>query len=229
MSTGGRRVRILAGCGHTVAARWQLVGVAIDPDRRSLIVTLVHYHPLLSIRPNQHMQQTKMDVPTTPKLDLAQIISHPLVQNRLEQAKSPSRVVAAPAPAAPGRAPVHQTPASQRQGNWRPAAELSVPTMIRHHMFASPGNQIRSKHQVVSPQAQDGRASPADDNNNANYRVRRSTSLSYTSTLRKRRNQTLTDGFYNSDLPSPRPNIVLPNFSISPYSDTPRRLSYDIQ
>lgn len=88
-----------------------------------------------------------------------------------------------------------------------------------------------------------GQAAPTNDSNNNNnnnedqknnnqsnfLRIRRSTSLSYTSTLRKRRNDTNGAGLYNSELPSPRPNVKLSNFSISPYNSSsatlPRRLS----
>lgn len=57
---------------------------------------------------------------------------------------------------------------------------------------------------------------------NSSLRIRRSTSMSYTSTLRKRR--LLSPGDANGgatndvEFPSPKPNVQLPNFTISPYS-----------
>lgn len=37
------------------------------------------------------------------------------------------------------------------------------------------------------------------------------------SSIRSRRNKFQDKGLYNSELPSPRPNVLLPNFSISSY------------
>lgn len=67
--------------------------------------------------------------------------------------------------------------------------------------------------------------------NNPPLRIRRSTSMSYTSTLRKRRLLSPGDasggGMNDVEFPSPKPNVQLSNFSISPYSNRAlsRRLS----
>lgn len=57
-----------------------------------------------------------------------------------------------------------------------------------------------------------------------------STSQSPVDSLRmNRRRGKLTpiesDGLYNSELPSPKPNVLLPNFSISSYAES-RKLSF---
>lgn len=245
-----------------------------------IIVDLTNKSPViykeLYICDNKVNTMTDTVGPTTPKLDLSQITSHPIVQQRLQEEKTaqlqqansspkksssplkttnnintftgrpngatpatyrelsatPVRIASSPA------MPVNHTrqlsERSANQINITPQVGLTVPRFSQHAIFASPGNQaalIKPKQQrpdsvnyTTITRDQNG-TSESDSNNNTGYRVRRSTSLSYTSTLRKRRNQNDTGDLYNLELPSPKPNIVLPNFSISPYSESKRKFN----
>lgn len=137
------------------------------------------------------------------KLDLSQITNHPLVQNR-----SPGIVK-----------DIEQSVLRSRTNS---QVIQKAPSQVVDNNNDNNNTDLEKCQSAIVK-------SNSDQNNNNTLRIRRSTSMSYTSTLRKRRLLSPNeDGLQDVDFPSPRPNVKLANFSILPYSDrspTSRRLS----
>lgn len=139
-----------------------------------------------------------------------------------------------------GRAAGPQTPAHSATSPATPSlsagkrlsnSSIAPARLGPSHSSAILAGQIRCT--PASPQGQEagewGAEAEASDNNSNNLlRIRRSTSLSYTSALRKR--QQLSPLMPEAPVfLSPKPNVVLPNFSISAYGSGPaRRLNYNV-
>lgn len=135
------------------------------------------------------------------KLDLSQILSHPLVQNQNRIALQ------------------HQS------SEMNQAKEQLKP---QENCLDEPQVSADEKRPALAP-VTNQTASPMKPSQADIQAIRRGSVISQSSLKLSRRNsraQMHTPGLYNSELPSPRPNVLLPNFSISPYAESRRSSSW---
>lgn len=144
------------------------------------------------------MSQSKM-------LDLSQITSHPIAKYNRSQEKS--------ADEAPQLIDRELPP------------KIKVGPQMESPSIKSANNNHNQPFTPNLRKLQSAFIDSKDNNNNDAMPIRRTTSanLSYKESFRARRSlEPLGSGLYNNDLPSPKPNVLLPNFSISPYSESKR-------
>lgn len=136
------------------------------------------------------------------KLDLSQILSHPLVQNQNRIALQ------------------HQSSEMTNQAKEQLKPQENCPD--------EPPVGSEEKRPALA-QVTNQTASPMKPSQADIQAIRRGSVISQSSLKLSRRNsraQVHTPGLYNSELPSPRPNVLLPNFSISPYAESRRSNSW---
>lgn len=118
-----------------------------------------------------------------------------------------------------GRGPATGADTPHRRGPPIPNARQSFSSASSGTSPLTPQTPVRSLAELIQSSVVGASSSPLQHQLQSSG----SSATLPTRTRRKLVQDRSSLGIYNCDLPSPRPNVLLPNFSISPYAEDSRR------
>lgn len=175
--------------------------------------------------------------PTGVKLDLSQIISHPIVLAQHRRASVYEQQSKQQEPSGPEddeEQPERRRPSQQQlTGQITPIKSRLMKHVeqepARECKFAQSANSLGSANSTASSSPVEPLSMDSQASDELGLLRRSESILSNTCTLKRRPSRVAAYGVYTGELASPEPKVRLANFSITPYAESRRlkRRSYD--